>query len=380
MVLLVGSGLMLRSFVRLNAADPGFSAPDVVTVGLSFGDDGDREAAATFYREVLERAAALPGVAAVGASGSVPLVTSDFSGGSFRIESEPREEGDIPPVAMYDAFTPGYLETMGIPLLAGRDVEWSDVASPAPVAWVNQSVAEDFLGGVEAALGKRITWGGTEVYAEIVGVVGDVRYSGVREEATPLGYIPLITADWSIPQIEFMTLAVEVPGDATSVVPALRDVVRELNPNVHITQVRTMADIRAESVADTSFTLILLGIASMMALLLGAVGLYGVISYAVAQRTQEIGVRMALGADRQRVQKMVVRQGLGVTAVGLVLGVVGAFALSRLLKTLLFEVEATDPLTFVVVPVVLAAVSTAAAWLPARRASRVDPARALRGK
>jgi ABC-type antimicrobial peptide transport system permease subunit len=171
---------------------------------------------------------------------------------------------------------------------------------------------------------------------------------------------------------------VQAPNGASSVVPGLREIIRSVNPKVPITQVRTMDEVRSEAVRDTSVPLVLLGIASAMALLLGAVGLYGVISYSVSQRTQEIGVRMALGADRARVQGLVVRQSVGVTVAGLGLGLLGALALSRVMTAILYEVDATDPVTFLTVPVVLGAVSMLATWLPARRASRVDPANALR--
>jgi predicted permease len=379
LVLLVGSGLLLRSFMALRATDVGFDGRDVVTVGLSFGE-GEREAQAQFYRDVIEGTAALPGVTSVGASAALPLISSSSNGGSFHIEGEPEQEGDLPMVTLYKAFTPGYAETLGIELLAGRPHTWSDLSDDAQNVWVNREMADQFLGGVNEALGKRISVDGDSViyFSEIVGVFETVKTNGIDNDDAPMTYFPLLNGEASRGPMEWMALTVEAPNGPTSVVPAIRELVRAADPRVPVTAVRTMDDIRSEATADTSVTLILLGIVSGMALLLGAIGLYGVISYTVSQRIQEIGVRMALGADRGQVQGMVLRQSVMVTAGGVILGLLGAFALSRVMATLLFGVSATDPVTFLTVPVVLALVSVLSAWLPARRASRVDPALALR--
>jgi len=279
---------------------------------------------------------------------------------------------------MYDAIGSGYFEALGIPLLEGRTAERADHEEGRPVVWVNQSFASSFLEG--RALGERIRWSEEEPWLDVVGVVGDVRSFGLVEDIRPLAYMPMYVEGMTRQETQRMVLILKTAGDEAALTSAVRRAVAEIDPRVPLTDVRTMREVVAASMADTSFTMVLLGIAALVALLLGAVGIYGVIAYVVSQRTREIGIRMALGARSEDVQGLVVRQGLAVTVPGVLLGIVAAFALTRLMSSLLFGVSTTDPMTFVLVPLVLTGVAMLASYLPARRASRIDPTEALRAE
>lgn len=376
LVLLMGSGLMLRSFAELRAVDSGIDPEGVLTVALSTGDGQDDAARAAFYQRVVEEVGTLPGVTSVGAATSVPVLPENTNGSSFDIESQPRDDSELPRVAMYDAVAPGYFETMGIPIKAGRSVERADHEESRQVLWVSESFATTFLDG--SAMGERVRFSDHEPWLEIVGVVGDVRNFGLKEEIRPMAYFPMVMEGVARQDLGRMVVVARTDGDPTSLAPGVRRIVTAVDPRVPITDTRTMREVVSASMADTSFTMALLGIAAGVALLLGAVGIYGVIAYVVSQRTREIGVRMALGARAGDVRGMVVRQGLRVTVLGVALGMVGAFALTRVMATLLFGVTATDPVTFGLVPTLLASVALLASYLPARRASLIDPTEALR--
>ncbi len=378
LVLLMGSGLMLRSFAQLRAVDPGIEPEGVLTVALSTGDARDNATRAAFYQQVVEGVAALPGVTSAGAATSLPVLPENTNGSSFDIESRPRDDSDLPPVAMYDWVAPGYFETMGIPLISGRSVERADHEGGRPVLWVSESFATTFLDG--SALGERVRFNDHEPWQEIVGVVGDVRNFGLKEDIRPVAYLPMVVEGVSREELARMIVVARTEGDPAALAPSVRRVVTGIDPRVPLTDTRTMKEVVSASMADTAFTMTLLGIAAGVALLLGAVGIYGVIAYVVSQRTREIGVRMALGARSGDVQGMVVRQGLRVTVLGVGLGMIGAFALTRVMATLLFGVSATDPVTFGLVPLVLAGVALLASYLPARRASHIDPTEALRAE
>lgn len=381
LVLLVGSGLMLRTFAELRSVSLGFEPEGVLTVGVSLGERIEDEEAARFYQDVIERIAALPGVDAVGGANALPLQEGSANGGSFGIESRPRAEDALPPVAMFKSVTEGYFETMAIPVVSGRTVSSSDHSDGSAVVWINEAFASTFFPEGDA-MGERLLFGASpdSTWSEIVGIVGDVRVFGIQEDIRPLAYFPMLVGGQAASSLSRMGLVVRTAGDPLSLAEGVRGVVRDLDSRVPITRVRTMEKVVSESMAATSFTMTLLGIAAGVALLLGAVGLFGVISYVVGQRTREIGVRVALGAEAIDVQRMIVRQGVRVTAVGIVVGLAGAVALTRLLQSVLFGVSATDPLTFIAAPVLLVTVSLIAAWLPARRASRVDPVQALRAE
>ncbi|MHC4925430.1 MAG: FtsX-like permease family protein [Planctomycetota bacterium] len=380
MVLLVGSTLMLRSFQELASVDLGINPGNVTNVGISLGDGFSSEEAATFYSQVSEQAAALPGVTRTGLASAIPLGRGNWNGGSFRVRSRPRGEEELPPVAMYKAVDEGYLEIMGTPLEEGRNIERADWTGGTPVILVNRTFADGFLEG--AALGEGIHWGAedAEDFAEVVGIVGDAREFGRQQEQRAMAYLPMVVGEWGYPELQSIYLLVETPPGQDAPVQAIRDIVGRLNPNVPLTTVETMDAVMDRSMADTSFTLVLLGIASVVALFLGAIGLFGVISYVVTQRTREIGVRVALGARGDEIRDMVFRQGAGVAVGGILMGLVGAFALTRLMDAILFEVSALDPVAFLAAPVLLIFVAVSATWLPARRAARVDPMEALRSE
>ena len=380
LVLLVGSGLMYRSFMALQRIDLGFEPENVLTVGLSVGDGMQRLDAANFYQSVIDRASALPGVAVAGFSGNVPLRGTNSNGGSYRIEDTPRADDAIPPVALYRSMGPGYMESVGMRLVEGRTMTRSDWESGIPVIWVNEQMRDQQLGG--QALGRRIRWEDSDDYAEIVGVFEDTREFGVTDENRAFALLPMVTGEWATPSIQggFLTLKLNEGADVASIVSSAREIVLGLNASVPVTATQMLEEVVAESMSSRSITMALLGIATALALFLGTIGLFGVISYVVSQRTREIGVRMALGAESRSVTAMVVRQGAGVVLGGILLGLVGAFGLTRVLGSLLYDVSATDPVTFVLAPLLLVAVSLLATWLPARKASKVDPLKALRAE
>jgi putative ABC transport system permease protein len=373
LVLLVGSGLMLRSIARLSAIDPGFTIDGLLTAGVSLGREPDRARILAFYDRVLAEVAGLPGVTSVGASNSLPIEAGSMNGSSFAIESRPIPRNQISPVTMYQVITAGYFETLGMSVRAGRPPTRSDAVPGRSVMWVNESFARRFLDN--RAIGERIQL--DDHWLEIVGVVNDVRTFGLREDIRPMAYLPLGTPVTSV-TLDVMQLVIRSAASPASLGPALRPALDRVDASVPLTRIRTMDDIVAASFAQTSFTMTLLAIAATVALVLGVVGLYGVISYVVSQRTQEIGVRLALGAQPADVRGMVLRQGLSVALIGIVAGLGVAAIATRVMGSLLFEVSARDPATFAAVALVLMVVSALATYLPARKAAAIDPLEALR--
>ena len=371
LVLLVGAGLLLHSFSRIVNVPSGFNPGRALTLQLSLSDQKypDNSRRLAFYNRVAERVAGLPGVEAAGLSKSLPLlggVPDNF----FRIpgRANHREPGYD---ALFDFCTAGYFSAMGIPLLRGRSFTDHEVATAARVAIINSVAARDFFPG-EDPLGRQITEGNA-VY-EIVGIVGDVRMRGLTRRISPMVYRPQAPAHtWNS-----ATLVVRTHGSPMAFVESVRRVVHEIDPAQPLANVRTLDDVVDASVAERRLTLVLLGSFAAVALLLAAIGLYGVIAYVVTQRTREFGIRFALGARRRDVFQLVLRQGMKLVVIGLVLGVVGAFSLTHLLTNLLYEIKPNDPLAFIGVSTVLLTVALFAAWLPARRAARVHPMEALR--
>ena len=380
LMLLTGSGLMLRSFQRLRAVEPGFDADGVITMGISFGDDRSKTEVGLLMREILDQVRAIPGVISAGGTNALPLDGSaNNNGSSFAIQSRPRAEDALPPVSMYAIVTDGFHETMRSRIVAGRALQRSDEENERRVMLVNETFARSFLDG--KAVGERISFGGQAdtAWNEIVGVVADIRSFGLREEVRPHAYLP-ITTPVSGARPPVMNLAARTAGDPSALAPLLRNIVQRVHAEIPLTSERTMQSIVDEALAQTSFTMMILSVAALVAMLLGAVGLYGVIGYVVSQRTKEIGVRIALGAVPVSVRRMVLRQGLVLAVVGTAIGLGGAALLSRFLDSLLFEVDNRDPLTFVAVSTVLLAISALAAYVPARRASAISPLEALRGE
>jgi predicted permease len=386
LVLLVGSGLMVRSFQALRQVEPGFQRPaEVLTfrIGVPQAEVGDDEEAALLIEEIARRIEAIPGVASVGPSFSVTMDGFD-SNDAVWVEDHPIPPDQIPPIRRMKWVGGGYFETMENPVLAGRALSWADVHDRADVVVVTENMAREYWGDPASAIGRRIGTGDPSGihWREIVGVVGDVRDDGVTQDPVSVVYWPyamraLFENELFVQRYMAYAIRTTTP-DPRSILSDVREAVWGVNPNLPLAQIRTLDEILDRSMARTSFTLIMLGTAAAVALLLGTIGIYGVISYVVSQRTREIGVRIALGADRATVSRLVLRQGVALAGLGVLVGWGAAFGLTRLMGSLLHGVEASDPLTYAVVAAALGAVAVLASYLPARRASGVDPVTALR--
>jgi putative ABC transport system permease protein len=375
-VLLAGAGLLFRSFMRLQSVETGFASEQVLTARVSpSGTNFQNEAAYTnFYKRTIEKIGTLPGVIDVGAINTLPLDKGPTLG--FRIEGRTETTPDKWPGANYRNVTPNYFRAMRVPVLQGRAFNDRDNESAPFVIIVNQELAERNFPG-ENPVGKRVTFGapaGTPPnWFEIVGVVGNVRSLELREQ--PGSELYFSTFQDSFPA---MSLVVRSSVDPESLAGPVRQAVAEIDRSVPVSNVQTMEHIVSTSVTQPRFNLFLLGLFSVLALLLSAAGIYGVTAYTVTQRTHELGIRLALGAQVGDVLRMIVRQGMAVILIGVGLGLAAAFALLRLLKSLLFEVSATDPVTLAVITLVLTVVALIACYVPARRATKVDPLEALR--
>jgi putative ABC transport system permease protein len=383
LVLMIGSGLMVRSFLALQRVDPGFEAPaEVLTLRapVPTAEAEDLAEVALVHERILAELARLPGVTSAGMSSSVTMDGRTSMDPIF-LEDFPVPEGQIPALRRFKWIAPGYFETLGNPVLAGRAISWADVHERRPVAVVTRNFALEYWDDPAAALGRRIRINPGSPWREIVGVVGDIRDAGVDQEATAIVYWPMAIADFWGEELfvpRSMAFAVRSPRvGSESFLEEVRAAVWSVNPRLPLAQVRTLDEILARSLARTSFTLVMLGIAAATALLLGGVGIYGVTAYSVAQRSREIGVRMALGARRSDVSRLVLRQGLALAGIGVVVGLGAAVALTRLMSALLFEVAPLDPPTFAAAGLAAALLALAASWLPARRAARVDPVETL---
>jgi putative ABC transport system permease protein len=368
LVLLMGTGLMLKSFGMLLRADAGFRTDHLLTFHMILPSPVpalEAQSAAA----VVTRLSSLPGVASVGAATSLPPTMIQQSNG-FTVDDRPAPAPGQSPVALFIPATPGYLRALAPPFLMGRDFSDADRADGARVVIVNQSLAQEFFPGT-SALGKRITTDGRS--REIVGVVGDMKFFGLGAPAGPTIYAPFAQSPFG-----GVWVAVRTTVEPMSLVETVRSALHEISPGMNPRTPATMETLLGASVVQPRFQTSLLGLFGGIALLLAAVGIYGVISYGVAQRTGEIGVRLALGASGPSVLGLIVRQGMMPVLAGLALGLGGSFALTRLMGRLLYEVRPTDPMTFGGVTLVLALVALFAAYLPARRAAKVDPMTALR--
>ena len=381
LVLLVGAGLMLRSFAALQASSPGVEPGGVVTAsvtlpGARYADDGARR---LFVRQVIDRLQAAAGVEAAGAITPLPLTGGGWQT-SFAVEGFPEPEPGRFPTNDLARVTPDYFRAMGVRLLRGRLFTWSDDENAPPVVIVDETFANTWFAG-QNPIGRRVKvnaghpppGGPLPPWSTIVGVVNHVKNYGIDRESRVEVYAPFLQSP-----VPIVSLVAKGPGDAGAIGAAMREAVRAADPSLPVFNVRTMDEYLARTLSPKRLILLLLALFAAVALLLAAVGLYGVMSYAVAQRTSEIGIRMALGAPPRAVQRLVVGQSLLLTAGGVAAGLAAAYSLTRLMTTLLFGVSATDPATFAGVAALLAAVALLAAWIPARRASRVDPLVALR--
>ncbi|MDQ6829787.1 MAG: FtsX-like permease family protein, partial [Gemmatimonadota bacterium] len=380
-MLLVGAGLMASSFVRLERVNPGFDpshsvAADVLLpVGPRFNPVRDGPAWSRFFAELTGRLVTTPGVEAVGAVSSLPL-SGAFESGGFAIEGRPPRPAGQGLSAQYSVIAGDYFRAMGIKLLAGRAFDGRDRGDSAaiPVIIVSQAFATTHFPG-ESAIGKRLRSGFdfTGSTREIVGIVDNVHQIGLGQAAEPMMYVPESQMPYP-----FLTLVLRAPGDALGAVPGARAALKSLDPTIALDKVRRLDDLLAQSLARQRFNLVLLTAFALSALALALVGLYGVIALSVGQRRREIGVRLALGAQTRDVVRLVLGEAARVTAAGIVAGLAGALAVSRLMRALLFDVSATDAMVYGAAAVIVAVVALAATLLPARRATRVAPMDALR--
>ena len=379
LVLLIGAGLMIRSFAKLSQVDPGFNPDEVLTIGVSLlrNKYPEEERVASFYSQLLERAAATPGVVSAGAISELPLSGSNTSD-SFTIEGRPPVAKQEEPSTEYRVVTPRYFESMGIPLLAGRDFAETDTKQAPNVVVINEAFANRHFAG-ESPLGHRIRLQGQERDPLlIVGVVGDVRQLGLDQQPIPEAYVPFLQDPLSKTYHRSMTIVARTKSDPGSVAGSLRAELTALDKSLPVFALKPMTEYLRDSLARRRFNLILLTAFGGVALVLAAIGIYGVISYGVTQRTHEIGIRMALGAEKGDVLRLVVRQGMIMTLGGVAIGLLASLALTRLMETLLFGVSVTDPLTFTAIALLLTCVALLACFVPARRATKVDPLVALR--
>ncbi|HEY7546948.1 MAG TPA: FtsX-like permease family protein, partial [Blastocatellia bacterium] len=377
LILLVGAGLMIRSFLKLIQVDPGFNPSHVLDASIALSparyDKADSQIA--FFDQLIERTRTLPGVETVGAVDNAPLV-----GGSnqydFGIESRPLTPADGIIHTDLSVASSDYFRAMGIPILKGRAFTDQDIATSKPVVLIDENFAERFWPG-ENPLGQRIAYDRDENrnirWREIVGVVRRVKHYGLDADARIQIYVP-----YRQHASNAMDLIVRAEGDPVNLASAVRNEVLALDKDQPIADITTMERALADSLAERRFNMSLLGVLGAVALLLAAVGIYSVIAYSVTQRTHEIGLRMALGAQTSDVMKLVVGRGLKLILTGVAIGLAGSVALTRLMKGLLFEVSAADPLTLALISLILTGVALAACYLPARRATRIDPIEAIR--
>jgi putative ABC transport system permease protein len=385
LVLLAGSGLMIRSAQALRNVHPGFERPEELLsfrLSIPSAEAATADAVLGTHERILQTVAAVPGVASVSLTSGVPM---DGLSSADPIDPEefPTPAGQLAPIRRYQWLTPGWFATMGIPLVAGRDFSWDDLRTRAPVVIVSESLARQYWASPGEAVGKRVRNVEGRPWREIIGVVGDVSSDGLERAAPQTAYWPIVVAglweDGAVDVQRTMTYTLRLQRTFT---PALMDEVRRavwsVNENLPLADVNTLDQLVDRSLARTSFTLIMLSIAAAVALLLGAIGLYGVISYGVAQRTREFGVRMALGARSADVGRLVLRHATVLVLIGVAAGLAASIAATRVMAALLFGVRPADPLTLAAVSILLAGVAVLASLVPVLRATRVDPQEALR--
>jgi predicted permease len=384
MLLLIGSGLMIRTFQTLRNVQPGFTRPEEIQTLRIFIPETqvkDPVQVLRMQQNILEKIAALPGVSSVAFTSKVPL---DLGGWHDPIYAQDHvyTESQIPPLRSFKMISPGLLKTLGNSLIAGRDFSWTDLYEKRLVALLSENLARELWHDPQAAIGKRVRDGARSPWREVVGVVSDERDDGVDHKAPAIVLFPTLMDNFAGNQPFIQrSVALIVRSPRTGSSGFLNEVSRavwSVNPNLPLANVRTLAEVYSKSMARTSFTLVMLAIAGGMALLLGVIGIYGVISYSVLQRTREIGIRMALGSPRQDVTRLFVGHGLKLAAIGIACGLAAAAVCTRLMSSLLFEVSPLDPLTFAGVPLMLVLAAALASYVPAVRAALVDPVEALR--
>jgi len=388
LVLLISAALMIRTFAALRNVDPGFTdAPHLQTLRIAIPGSQvpDPQMVTRVENDIADKLTAIPGVASVGFAAAVPMEGIDPNWDLIHVEGQVySEEG--PPLRLFNYVSPGYFHAIGTRLVAGREFTWTEIYDTRPVVIVSENFARESWGSASAAIGKRIRVSSRTGWTEVIGVAQDVHHNGVDEKPPAIIYWPtMLNEPYStVPVIgaqRGVTFVIRSSRAGNQgFLAEVQRAVWSVNANLPMASVETMQDIYSQSLARTSFTLVMLAIAGAMALALGIIGIYGVISYAVSQRTREIGIRLALGAQKNSLKWMFVRSALVLTAVGIGVGVGAAAALTHLMKSLLFGISPLDPLTYLAVPLVLAASAALASYLPARRAAAVDPVEALRAE
>ncbi len=390
-VLLIGAGLMIRSFHALQRVDPGFNPHNVLSMVISVAGtkEFDSNHRAAFYRELLANVRHLPGVVSAGAINHLPL-EGDMWDRSFMIEGRPDPRAGEEPDAVYRIVMPGYFQTMRLPVHRGRVIDERDDARSPGVVIINERAAHRFW-PKEDPIGKRISINGDQIprqWLTVVGIVADAKQEDWAVDPFEEIYLPALqtpnflgeTINTEAPHMSYLTLVVQGTGDAKDLTSAVEATVHSIDPNLPISQVITMDGAIANATAQPRFEMLLLAMFSAVALLLAAIGIYGVMNYSISRRTREIGIRMSLGASRADVLRMVLRHALFQAIAGTVVGIIGSLGLVRLLTKMLYGVQPTDPLTFAGVIVVLGLAALFAALIPARKAMRIEPLIALRSE
>ncbi|MGB6883041.1 MAG: FtsX-like permease family protein, partial [Candidatus Acidiferrum sp.] len=384
--LLICSGLMIRTFRALTRVNPGYSQPaqlQTFRIGIPDNQVKDDETVVRTFDEMRTKIAAIPGVSAVTVSTSFPM-DGNSSNDLVFAQDRPNAEGQIPPIRRFALIIPGFFATEGTPLVAGRDFTWTDIYQKLPVAIISENFAREYWQSPANAIGKRIRVASTDDWREIIGVAANVYVDGVTKDPPSMVYWPIMRANFEGQPhdvAKYVGFGIRSPrAGSESFLKEVREAVWSVNPNLPLSNVHTLEYYHSLSMARTSFTLIMLAVAGSMALLLGVIGIYGVISCSVSQRVREIGIRMALGAQTQSLTGMFVRHGLILTGIGAAFGLVVAAIVMRLMSSLLFHVNPVDPITYAAVTVGLIATAFLASYLPSRRAATVDPVEALRAE
>ena len=388
LVLLVSALLMIRTFVALRNVEPGFSdARHIETMHIWIPDllVPDAQMTTRMQNSIVNKLAALPGVSSVGFAGAVPMENNDPNWDVVQVEGKNYEGGE-PPLRLFNYVAPDYFKTVGTRLVAGRDFTWDDIFGLRPMVMVSENFARESWGSASAGVGKRVRQFSSSPWEEVIGVVQDVRVHGVDQDAPPVVYWPAMlnspyTSQPTIAASRAVTFVLRSNrAGSESLLGEMQRAVWSVNSNLPLASVETMQNYYSQSLARTSFTLVMLAIAGSMALGLGILGIYGVISYTVSQRTREIGIRLALGAQKSELKWMFVRSALVLTGVGVAIGVSVAAGVMQLMKSLRFGISPLDPFTYVMVPLILVMAAALASYLPARRAAMVDPVEALRAE
>jgi predicted permease len=388
LVLLVSAGLMIRTAQVLRTVEPGFTgAEHLQTVRISIPSSliPEPQLVIRTQNNLGDKLMAIPGVTSVGFASEAPMEAGPPNWDNVFPEGK-TYPGDVAPLRRFENVSPGFLHTTGARLIAGRELTWTDLYDLRPMVMISESLAREFWGTPSAAVGKRLRWYPNTPWQEVIGIVQDVRQNGIQEKAPDIVYWPAMMPNPFVPNGGLMvtravTFVIRSERAGTEgFLNQVRRAVWSVNASLPLASVRTMREIYDESLATTSFTLVMLGIAGAMAMMLGLIGIYGVISYTVSQRKREIGIRVALGAEPGALQWLFVRYGLALAGAGSAIGLATAAGLTRLMKSVLFGISPVDPLTYTAVPLVLVAATLLASYLPARRAATVDPVETLRAE